>query len=77
MNTTTEITEYQIGDDVSYSINNDCYYAGKITRITKSKKYIYVEGGRKFTKIGNNYRLTGGGYCWMFKGNKEYRDPHF
>jgi hypothetical protein len=77
MSTTNE-TEYQIGDDVSFSINNsDCYFAGKITRITKSKKYIYTEGGRKFTKIGNNYRLTRNRYCIMFPGNKEYRDPHF
>ena len=69
------IEEYNVGDDVSYGINNDCYYAGKITRITK--KFIFTESGRKFTKIGNNYRLTGNRCCWMFKGNKEYRDPHF
>ena len=78
MSTTNEITDYHVGDDVSYAMNNDCYYAGKITRITKSKKYIYTEGGRKFTKIGNNYyRLTRHRYCIMFKGVKEYRDPHF
>jgi len=68
-------TEYNVGDDVSYHINNDSYYAGKIIRMTK--KYIFTESGKKFTKIGNNYRMTGSQYCWMSLGRKEKQDPHF
>jgi len=68
-------TEYNVGDDVSYGINNDSYYAGKIIRITK--KFIFTESGKKFTKIGDNYRMTGLRSCWMSKGRKEKQDPHF
>ena len=35
------MVEYKVGDDVSYGINADSYYAGKIVRITK--KFIFVE----------------------------------
>jgi hypothetical protein len=70
-----KMTEYKVGDDVSYGINCDSYYAGKITRITK--KFIFVENGYKFTKIGEHYRMTGNRYCWMSKGRNEYLDPHF
>ena len=69
------MTEYKVGDDVSYGINADSYYAGKIVRITK--KFIFVENGYKFTKIGEHYRMTGNRYCWMSKGRHEHLDPHF
>ena len=66
---------YTVGDDVSYGINADSYYAGKITRMTKN--YIWTENGYKFTKIGEHYRMTGNKYCWMSKGVHEHLDPHF
>jgi hypothetical protein len=70
-----KMTEYKVGDDVSYGINCDSYYAGKILRMTKN--YIFVDNGMKFTKIGEHYRMTGNRYCWMSKGRREYLDPHF
>jgi hypothetical protein len=66
---------YQVGDDVSYGINADSYYAGKIVRMTKN--YIWTEVGYKFTRIGEHYRMTGNKYCWMSKGRHEHLDPHF
>jgi hypothetical protein len=66
---------YQVGDDVSYGINADSYYAGKVTRITK--KFLHVDNGMKFTLIGDYYRLTGNKYCWLSKGRHEHLDPHF
>lgn len=66
---------YTVGDDVSYGINADSYYAGKIVRMTKN--YIWTENGYKFTRIGEHYRMTGNKYCWMSKGRREYLDPHF
>lgn len=69
------MTEYSVGDDVSYGINCDSYYAGKIVRITK--KFIFVNTGYNVTRIGDHYRMTGSRSCWMSKGRREYRDPHF
>jgi len=67
--------EYQVGDDVSWGINGDSYYAGKIARI--SKKFIWTDQGYKFTRIGDHYRATGNKYSWMTPGRREYLDPHF
>jgi hypothetical protein len=69
------MAEYKVGDDVSYGINGDAYYAGKIVRITP--KFIFAENGHKFTKIGDQYRMTGNRYIWMCAGRHEYRNPHF
>jgi hypothetical protein len=69
------IEEYKVGDEVSYGINADSYYAGKITRITK--RFIFTESGLKFTKMGNNIRMTGNRHCWMSKGRIEKLDPQF
>jgi len=69
------MTEYKVGDDVSYGINCDSYYAGKISRMTK--RFIWTDMGYKFTKIGEHYRSTGNRYSWMSKGRREYLDPHF
>lgn len=67
--------EYKVGDDVSYGINGDSYYAGKIVRMTQ--RFIWTEHGYKFTRIGDHYRATGNKYCWMRKGRIEHLDPHF
>ena len=69
------MVEYKIGDDVSYGINGDSYYAGRITRITK--RFIHVENGYKFTRIGEHWRMTGNRYAWMSLGRHEHLDPHF
>ena len=69
------MVEYKLGDDVSYGINGDSYYAGKIQRMTE--RFIFVDNGMKFTRIGEHYRMTGNRYCWMSKGRREYLDPHF
>jgi hypothetical protein len=66
---------YTLGDDVSYGINGDSYYAGKIVRMTR--RFIWTEMGYKFTKIGDHYRSTGNRYSWMSKGRHEHLDPHF
>ena len=71
---------YQVGDDVSYGINGDRYYDGKITRITK--RFIFTDSGRKYTqKVASDGRVyyteTGCRYCYLVAGRQEYLDPHF
>jgi len=66
---------YQVGDDVSYGINGDSYYAGKIVRMTKC--YLWTDTGQKFTLRGDYYRMTGNKWCWLSKGRREHLDPHF
>lgn len=66
---------YQVGDDVSYGIGCDSYYAGKIVRMTKM--FVWTDMGYKFTRIGDYYRATGNKYSWMSKGRHEHLDPHF
>ena len=71
---------YAVGDDVSYGINCDRYYDGKITRITN--RFIFTDSGRKYTrkvyKDGSvHYRETGCKYCYLIAGKVEYLDPHF
>ena len=73
-------TNYQVGDDVSYGINCDRYYDGKITRITK--RFIFVDSGHKYTrKVDRDgrvyYNLTGSRYFYLIPGKHEYLDPHF
>lgn len=72
--------EYKIGDDVSYGINGDSYYAGKIARITA--RFITTDRGTKFTrKVAKDghvyYTQTGCKYCYLKPGIQEYLDPHF
>ena len=69
------MVEYKLGDNVSYGINGDSYYAGKIQRMTE--RFIFVDNGMKFTRIGEHYRMTGNRYSWMSKGRHEHLDPHF
>ena len=69
------MVEYKLGDNVSYGINGDSYYAGKIQRMTE--RFIFVDNGMKFTRIGEHYRMTGNRYSWMSKGVHEHLDPHF
>ena len=71
---------YAIGDDVSYGINCDRYYDGKITRITK--RFIFTDSGRQYTrkvaKDGSvHYNATGCRYIYLMKGVHEHLDPHF
>ena len=71
---------YQVGDDVSYGINCDRYYDGKITRITK--RFIFTDSGRKYTrkvyKDGSvSYRETGCKYVYLMAGVHNHLDPHF
>ena len=40
----------KVGDDVSYGFNGDYYPDGKITRFTKTGKYLYTDGGTKYVK---------------------------
>lgn len=72
--------KYKIGDDVSYGIGGDRYYAGKIERITKM--FITTDRGEKFTrKVAKDgsvyYNMTGCRYAYMMPGVVEYYDPHF
>jgi hypothetical protein len=76
----TQETIYNVGDDVSYGINCDRYYDGKITRITN--RFIFTDSGRKYTrkifKDGSvSYRATGCKYIYLMKGVHNYMDPHF
>ena len=71
---------YQVGDDVSYGINGDSYYAGKIARITA--RFITTDRGEKFTRKQARdgrvyYTMTGCKYCYLKPGVQEYLDPHF
>lgn len=71
---------YKIGDDVSYGINGDRYYDGKITRITK--RFIFTDSGMKYTRKEapdgrTYYTQTRCKYCYLISGIHEYRDPHF
>jgi hypothetical protein len=67
--------QYQLGDEVSYAINCDRYYAGRIEKM--SERFITTDRGYRFTRIGDGYRMTGNRYCWMMAGRHEYLDPHF
>ena len=40
--------DFTVGQDVSYGINGDRYYDGKITRITK--RFIFTNSGMKYTR---------------------------
>jgi hypothetical protein len=71
---------YQVGDEVSYGINGDRYYDGKIVRITK--RFIFTDSGRKYTRKEDSsgrvyYTETGCRYCYLVAGRQEYLDPHF
>ena len=71
---------YQVGDDVSYGINGDRYYAGKIARMTT--RFITTDRGEKFTRKEAQdgrvyYTMTGCKYCYLIPGVVEYMDPHF
>ena len=71
---------YQVGDDVSYAIGGDRYYAGKIARITA--RFITTESGARFTRKEAKdgrvyYTQTGCKYCYLIPGKVEYYDPHF
>ena len=72
--------DYKVGDDVSYGINADCYYDGKITRITK--RFIFTDSGRKYTRKIHldgriSYRETGCRYVYLMLGVHNRLDPHF
>ena len=72
--------EFKVGDDVSYGINCDRYYDGKITRITK--RFIFTDSGNKYTrKVDRDgrvyYNRTGSRYFYLMPGKHEYLDPHF
>ena len=73
------MVEYKVGDDVSYGINGDSYYAGKIARMTKCR--MFTDQGYQFSLVntsqGPAWRMTGNKYCWLRKGVHEYLDPHF
>lgn len=73
-------TAYTVGQDVSYGINGDRYYDGKITRITK--RFITTDSGRKYTqKVANDGRIyyteTGCRYVYLMAGVHNHMDPHF
>lgn len=72
--------DYKVGDDVSYGINADRYYDGKITRITK--RFIFTDSGRKYTrKVYSDgqvsYRETGCRFVYLMPGVHNHLDPHF
>ena len=72
--------EFKVGDDVSYGINCDRYYDGKITRITK--RFIFTDSGNQYTrKVDRDgrvyYNRTGSRYFYLMAGRHEYLDPHF
>jgi len=74
------VVNLKVGDEVSYGINADCYYDGKITRITK--RFIFTDSGKKYTrKVDRNgkvsYRQVGCSYVYLMAGRHEHRDPHF
>jgi len=47
----------KVGDEVSCGINADCFYAGKITRITK--RFIFTDSGKKYTrKVDHTGRVS-------------------
>lgn len=71
---------YQVGQDVSYGINGDRYYAGKIAKMTN--RFITTDRGEKFTRKEDRdgrvyYTMTGCRYCYLIPGVVEYLDPHF
>ena len=71
---------FTVGQDVSYGINGDRYYDGKITRITK--RFIFVDSGMKYTrkelKDGHvYYTQTRCKYCYLIPGVHNHLDPHF
>jgi len=72
--------KYNVGDDVSYGINGDRYYDGKITRITE--RFIFTDTGKKYTKKtaydGRTiYTETGCRYVYLIPGVHNHLDPHF
>jgi hypothetical protein len=74
------MVEYKVGDDVSYGINGDRYYDGKITRITD--RFIFTDTGKKYTKKtaydGRTiYTETGCKYVYLMPGVHNHMDPHF
>ena len=74
------MVNYKVGDDVSYAIGGDCYYDGKIARITKC--FIITDSGRKYSRKVDSkgriyYTQTGCKHFHLVSGNIEYRDPHF
>ena len=73
-------TVFQVGDEVSYGINCDRYYDGKITRITK--RFIFTDSGNKYTRKVDPegrvyYTRTGSRYFYLIAGRQESLDPHF
>lgn len=71
---------FTVGQDVSYGINGDRYYDGKITRITK--RFIFTNSGMKYTrkelKDGHvYYTQTRCKYCYLIPGVHNHLDPHF
>jgi hypothetical protein len=74
------MVKYKVGDDVSYSINGDRYYDGKITRITD--RFIFTDTGKKYSKKtaydGRTiYTKTGCKYVYLMLGVHNHIDPHF
>lgn len=83
---------FTVGDEVSYGFNGDCYYAGKVAKITK--KFLTTDQGNKFsltvkelwTRINEHeyadvptevFRSIGGGTWTLVKGRIEKQNPHF
>lgn len=42
--------QYKVGDDISIGFNGDWYPRGKVTRFTKSRKFMYNDFGEKFVQ---------------------------
>ena len=74
------MTNYKVGDEVSYAIGGDRYYDGKITRMTNN--FIFTDSGHKYSrKVMSNgrvyYTQIGCKYCHLIPGRVEFYDPHF
>lgn len=70
----------QVGDDVSYCFNGDCYPDGQVARITKSGKYLYTTTGKKYVfgigVCGAHYTSIGGTWV-LVKGIHNDKNPSF
>ena len=74
------MTEYKIGDAVSYGIGGDRYYDGLITRITQC--YITTDSGNRYyrreTAAGRvRYTQVACVHCYLVPGRVEHYDPQF
>ncbi len=67
----------QVGDDVSYGFNGDCYPCGKIASISKTLKKITTTEGKEFYRHRQTGSWVMNGTWSLVHGTIREQNPHF